>query len=290
MKQFYIYKTTCLVNGKQYIGSHYGRLDDSYIGSGTLLRKAIKKYGNKNFSKIILESNVSAKTVFERELYWINLYNACYDKLFYNVSDTPSGGFNYRTSSKYDQKCRKKILKRWWRGIIRSRSAVADKIKHTRSDWSVLYKQEISIRLSLSKKAWWKNLTDIERCKFIKMRNNRLKIVLAKNKESIRSKQSNSQKKRWSNYSAETRKNIGYKISLTQTGKIVSPKTRQAISHTLKEYNKNITADLRKSIDHKKSIAMSNTKWYNNGVNNKRLTIQHPLVLSGEYKPGRYKK
>ena len=36
----YIYKTTCLINGKIYIGQHTGNRAD-YIGSGCLLKKAI---------------------------------------------------------------------------------------------------------------------------------------------------------------------------------------------------------------------------------------------------------
>ena len=52
---FYIYKTTNLSNGKQYIGSHDGDPFDSYIGSGKLIIKAIKKYGRGNFIREILE-------------------------------------------------------------------------------------------------------------------------------------------------------------------------------------------------------------------------------------------
>ena len=40
-KQYYIYLTTNLVNGKKYIGQHYGRLDDKYFGSGVIITKAI---------------------------------------------------------------------------------------------------------------------------------------------------------------------------------------------------------------------------------------------------------
>lgn len=49
MKQYFIYETTNLKNGKKYIGKHYGELNDSYLGSGTLLKKAIEKYGKESF-------------------------------------------------------------------------------------------------------------------------------------------------------------------------------------------------------------------------------------------------
>ena len=41
MKQHYIYLTTNNINGMKYIGKHYGELDDTYLGSGKLLKQDI---------------------------------------------------------------------------------------------------------------------------------------------------------------------------------------------------------------------------------------------------------
>ena len=91
MKQYYIYLTTNLINGKKYIGQHYGELNDSYLGSGNTFKKALDKYGKSNFKKEILEICDGYDNMNLAERKWINFYNAVQDENFYNIA---SGGFN----------------------------------------------------------------------------------------------------------------------------------------------------------------------------------------------------
>ena len=64
----YLYKTTCLVTGRYYIGMHStSSLEDGYMGSGKRLRYSIRKHGNENHVKEILEFFGSRELLVEAE-------------------------------------------------------------------------------------------------------------------------------------------------------------------------------------------------------------------------------
>ena len=63
-----VYRTTNLVNGKTYVGSHKTKNpNDRYPGSGTLFRRSLLKYGRKNFVKDVLHIFDNKDDMFEME-------------------------------------------------------------------------------------------------------------------------------------------------------------------------------------------------------------------------------
>ena len=80
-----IYKTINLINGKIYIGKSCQN-NKNYLGSGTILKKAIKKYGKDNFTKEVLEEGVTDHDYLcEREKYWIKICNSTNSDIGYNI-------------------------------------------------------------------------------------------------------------------------------------------------------------------------------------------------------------
>ena len=88
----FIYKTTNLVNGKFYIGQRKISREgtNSYLGSGTLLKMSINKYGKKNFKRDIIEWCTEDKRN-EREIYWISYYDSTNKEIGYNLTDGGEG-------------------------------------------------------------------------------------------------------------------------------------------------------------------------------------------------------
>lgn len=109
-KYGFVYITTNNISGKQYIGQKkYVKGWENYLGSGTVLNKAIKKYGTENFSRLIIEECYSKEELNVREIFWIDYYDATNNKQFYNIA---SGGDGGNTTSGYTQDEKFKIYQK----------------------------------------------------------------------------------------------------------------------------------------------------------------------------------
>lgn len=68
-----LYKTTCLITGRFYIGIHStDDLEDGYLGSGRRIHNSIRKHGRENHVREILESFDSRQKLCEREAEIVN--------------------------------------------------------------------------------------------------------------------------------------------------------------------------------------------------------------------------
>jgi group I intron endonuclease len=83
----FIYITTNMINGKRYIGQRkFNKGWNSYLGSGTCLKHAIKVYGRKNFHRDIISIAYSKEELDNLEIEWISNYNASYNRDYYNIT------------------------------------------------------------------------------------------------------------------------------------------------------------------------------------------------------------
>jgi len=106
-----IYKTTNLINNKIYIGQD-SHNNPKYLGSGTILVNAIKKYGKDKFKKEIIEECKTVDELNEREKYWIKFFNSQDKKIGYNIYEG-GGGDGYmskETKNKLSESHKNKIF------------------------------------------------------------------------------------------------------------------------------------------------------------------------------------
>jgi GIY-YIG catalytic domain/NUMOD3 motif len=96
---YYLYEIRNLLNVKIYIGVHKTEdLEDGYMGSGSLLKKAIEKHGIENFKKTILETFSSQDEMLKREREVVNESFLLREDV-YNLKLGGEGGFDWINSS-----------------------------------------------------------------------------------------------------------------------------------------------------------------------------------------------
>lgn len=92
---YLVYETTNLTNGRIYVGSHKTTVvEDGYLGSGTLMRRAIRKHGPDNFSRRIIKECSSAEEMYSLEAQIVDA-DFVARKDTYNVKLGGQGGFDH---------------------------------------------------------------------------------------------------------------------------------------------------------------------------------------------------
>ncbi len=144
--------TVNLINKKIYIGKD-SKNNPKYLGSGLLIKRAIKKYGKENFKKEILEYCETTEKLNEKEIYWIEKLNAIQGG--YNIMKGGEGGDNF-TNHPNKEKRRlhlknRKLTEEWKIKIGNSNRGVARNNKH-------LYTKEVRekiVKTRLKNKKTW---------------------------------------------------------------------------------------------------------------------------------------
>lgn len=105
----YIYLTTCLANGKIYVGRHELNGDKNYIGSGELFKRAVKKYGKENFKRKILRLCYSLHELRVWEHVYIVKYKSHIRSIGYNIAkgDVNTSEYNPAKLPEVREKIRK---------------------------------------------------------------------------------------------------------------------------------------------------------------------------------------
>lgn len=214
----YVYITTNLINGKQYIGDHStNKLEDDYLGSGRpYFKRAINEYGSQNFKKEILEFFQTKQEAFNAQEKYIMQFNTLTPN-GYNIS--PKGGLNVKG-------CHSKETKR--------KIGESNKIAQNGKKRSEESKQKQS--LSRINKTFI-DLYGEERAKEIKNKiGNKNKISL-KGKKQTPEHIKNSAITRIGKHRSEETK---LKISIKETRKIVSDETRKKQSESQSKIQKEL--------------------------------------------------
>lgn len=151
-----VYKTTNIVNGKIYMGKDT-KDDPNYLGSGTYLRNAIKKYGRENFKKETIERCETNEQLCKREIYWIKELDARNTSIRYNISlggdgwDSQSASIAASLSNSSEKSS--KVQKKFWKSLTPEQRSEKAKL---------IWKNKTSEEHSIIAKKNWEEFTPEE--------------------------------------------------------------------------------------------------------------------------------
>lgn len=157
---YFLYKTTNLVNNKYYIGVHAGNvLDESYLGSGRLIKYAIKKYGRNNFKREILKTFNTIEEMFTEEGIVVN-QGVVDDENSYNLCIGGLGG----VFKSPEHLARIKAITTYYANTPEGKRVRSNNMKRTNAkNWAdSAYRKRMSEFVRTQNKEMWKDEKFIE--------------------------------------------------------------------------------------------------------------------------------
>jgi hypothetical protein len=153
-KYFLIYKIKNNITNKFYVGAHETyNIDDGYMGSGTYLKRAQKKYGIENFTKEIIYFCESKEEMYDREKELVEL-----SENTYNVIEGGRGGWSF-ARSKITEETYTKIsatMKKpeYLEKTKEQRKKSSERLKKMQKDPSIREKQRQSLIKKMGDSNW----------------------------------------------------------------------------------------------------------------------------------------
>lgn len=153
----FVYITTNLVNGKRYVGQRKisnRRYDyyNKYLGSGKVLRNAIKCYGEENFEKTIIKFAYSQEELDELETELILFFDAANSDDYYNISlGQTHNGWELKTDEEKKEIIARSVAsrKKWRESLTEEQKKVISERCKKSCDWNNMSEDEKENKKSL---------------------------------------------------------------------------------------------------------------------------------------------
>lgn len=154
----YIYITVNKINHMLYLGLVYSdKKKESYLGSGKHIKSAIKKYGEDNFNKYIIDFSESKEGVEDLEVYYICKhfgYDIAKDTGWYNITSGRQRGGNswagYTTEEHKARANKIKLGRQGYKASVETRVKMSKAVKHRFSNPKARTKTSIATKKAMN--------------------------------------------------------------------------------------------------------------------------------------------
>ncbi len=206
MKVWKIYKIVNLINNKIYIGQTIldGIQFDNYLGSGTSISKAVKKYGKQNFIKEVLLECDCVEDANEAEIFYIKEFDSINNG--YNIM--PGGNmvdFPIEIQFYKSSKAGKIAM-----SLLTNQQRI-DKARNAANNyWNKLSKNEKS---EISKNNYNKSIVNLGEDKLFEIKSNNWKNLSEERKSNVIDKMNSGFKKFYNNLTPEQKRQRAIKAN-----------------------------------------------------------------------------